>query len=91
MKDLFFLRQCECKHTPIDLNEAVAETQRIVNETQKMVKALKEAVAETQQIVNETQQMVKPLYEAHKCEDGKMHCRNDNQCGANGKCIWKTV
>ena len=48
---------------------------------------LKEAVAETQQIVNETQQMVKALYEAHKCEDGKMHCRNDNQCGANGKCI----
>ena len=22
-----------------------------------------------------------------KCEDGKMHCRNDNQCGGNGKCI----
>ena len=62
---------------------------------------MKEAVAETQRIMNETQRMVKVgskwlkalfeahLEEAHKCEDGKMHCQNDNQCGANGKCIFQ--
>ena len=37
---LYFLRSCECKHKPTDsdLKEAVAKTQQIVNETQRMIK-----------------------------------------------------
>ena len=42
---LYFLRRCECNHKPIefDLKEAVEETRQIVNETQRMVKALYDA------------------------------------------------
>ena len=37
---LYFLRHCECRHNPTesDLEETVAKTQRIVNETQRMIK-----------------------------------------------------
>ena len=43
LKKIYFFRSCECKHNPTDLKEVVEETQRIVNETQHMVKALYEA------------------------------------------------
>ena len=92
-------KQFDLKEVVVETQQILNETQQMVKVGSKWLKALYEAHLEENHTTSKPRRcFVGPqgvevecpsFYEAHKCEDGKMHCQNDNQCGANGKCIFQ--